>query len=346
MQNVVCSGCLSAYDVRFKCTTCKPKSLFCPKCRNLRHDDHKIEFSENELARREAADKSRNPEQNTNVNTLKIFDLSSALAEKEIIQEDGKNVKLETICAIDEHTLWALGDATVFYITLGEDLKVKSDYSADRIFEISYSKAGFLYLTQNGEIGRINLKGKYEKFADESPYGCCGIYAYDSGDIVVGVIENETDAEPFHKIVMYNTNGELTNYFQYNIVDTPDFIDALPQQITVNPLNGDIIIIDWNCEVSTRVVGLSKTGNIHWMFHGPFDEPDEIFCPDAVACADSGRVLILTDKTLLVLSQDGNLAYRKPIDLESIDCLTNIGKYLYFVASDGFKIHKLSITCV
>ncbi|CAG2204491.1 unnamed protein product [Mytilus edulis] len=255
-----------------------------------------------------------------------------------------KNVKLETICAIDEHTLWALGDATVFYITLGEDLKVKRVYNADRIFEISYSKAGFLYLTQNGEIGRINSKGKYEKFADESPLGCCGIYAYDSGDIVVGVIENETDAEPFHKIVMYNKNGELTNSFQYNIFDTPDFIDALPQQITVNPLNGDIIIIDWNCEVSTRVVGLSKTGNIHWMFHGPFDEPDEIFCPDAIACADSGHVLILTDKTLLVLSQDGNLAYKKPINLESIDCITNIVKDLFFVACDGCKIHKLSIT--
>lgn len=107
MQSVVCSGCLSGYDVRFKCTTCKPKSLFCPKCRNLRHYDHKIEFSENEVARREAADKLRNTEENAIVNTLKICNLSSALADKEVIGDNGKNVKLETICAIDEQTLWA-----------------------------------------------------------------------------------------------------------------------------------------------------------------------------------------------------------------------------------------------
>lgn len=93
MQSVVCSGCLSGYDVRFKCTTCKPKSLFCPKCRNLRHYDHKIEFSENEVARREAADKLRNTEENAIVNTLKICNLSSALADKEVIGDNGKKRK-------------------------------------------------------------------------------------------------------------------------------------------------------------------------------------------------------------------------------------------------------------
>lgn len=74
--------------------------------------------------------------------------------------------------------------------------------------------------------------------------------------------------------------------------------------------------------------------------------PRRFFCPGGIACTDSGHVLILTDKTLLVLSQDGNLAYRKPIDLERIDCITNIVKDLFLVACDGCKIHKLSITCV